>query len=86
MYTKEQLCRMEQPELVKLIDEGRLVYLPCKVGDIVYQVSSRGGINSLIVPNFHTIIRWIEDKVFGVIIFPTLPEAEKALKEMELSE
>ncbi len=27
--TKEELCRLEQAELVKLIDEGRLVYLPC---------------------------------------------------------
>ena len=26
--TKEELCRLEQSELVKLIDEGRLVYLP----------------------------------------------------------
>ena len=27
--TKEELCRLEQSELVKLIDEGQLVYLPC---------------------------------------------------------
>lgn len=25
IYTKEQLCRLEQPELVKLIEEGRLI-------------------------------------------------------------
>lgn len=30
--TRAELCRLEQAELVKLIDEGRLVYLPCKVG------------------------------------------------------
>jgi len=33
--TKSELCRLEQPELMKLIDEGKLVYLPCKIGDKV---------------------------------------------------
>ena len=33
--THDELCRMEQSKLVKLIDEGKLVYLPCKVGDII---------------------------------------------------
>ena len=28
--TKDELCRLEQSELVKLIDEGQLVYLPTK--------------------------------------------------------
>lgn len=40
MKTKDELCRLEQPDLVKLIDEGRLVYLPCKVGDTVYSLLS----------------------------------------------
>lgn len=31
----EELCRMEQSQLIKLIDEGKLVYLPCKVGDMI---------------------------------------------------
>ena len=34
--THEELCRMEQSQLIKLIDEGKLVYLPCKVEDTVY--------------------------------------------------
>ena len=34
--THEELCRMEQSQLIKLIDEGKLVYLSCKVGDTVY--------------------------------------------------
>lgn len=38
--TNEQLCRMEQSQLVKLIDKGRLVYLPCKIGDSVYSLLS----------------------------------------------
>ena len=41
MYSKEELCRLEQSELVKLIDEGQLVYLPCKVGDVVYIPSEK---------------------------------------------
>ena len=36
MYNKEELCRLEQSELVKLIEEGELVYFPCKVGDTLY--------------------------------------------------
>lgn len=28
--THDELCRMEQSQLIKLIDEGKLVYLPCK--------------------------------------------------------
>ena len=39
MYNKEELCRLEQSELVKLIEEGRLVYLPCKEGDTVYDIA-----------------------------------------------
>ena len=36
--TKEELCRLEQSELVKLIDEGQLAYLPAKIGDDIYWV------------------------------------------------
>lgn len=38
--THEELCRMEQSQLIKMIDEGKLVYLPCKRGDIVYFIKS----------------------------------------------
>ena len=38
--THEELCRMEQSQLIKLIDEGTLVYLPCKRGDTVYFIKS----------------------------------------------
>ena len=34
--THDELCRMEQSKLIKLIDEGKLIYLPCKVGKTVY--------------------------------------------------
>jgi nitroimidazol reductase NimA-like FMN-containing flavoprotein (pyridoxamine 5'-phosphate oxidase superfamily) len=36
--TNDDLKRLEQSELIKLIDEGRLVYLSYKVGDIVYLI------------------------------------------------
>ena len=38
--TQEELCRMEQSKLIKLIDEGKLVYLACKVGETVYTLLS----------------------------------------------
>lgn len=34
--TKDDLCRLEQPELVKLIEEDRLTYQPCKVGNTIW--------------------------------------------------
>ena len=38
--THEELCRMEQSKLIKLIDEGKLIYLPCKRGDKIYSLLS----------------------------------------------
>ena len=38
MKTKEELCRMEQSKLVKLIDEGKLLYSPYVIGDTVYAI------------------------------------------------
>ena len=38
--TKEELCKLQYHELIKLIDEGRLIYLPCKVGETIYQIGS----------------------------------------------
>jgi hypothetical protein len=41
--TIDELRRLEQPELVKLIDEGKLMYPPCAVGDTVYGLGSYFG-------------------------------------------
>ena len=38
--TKEELCRLEYSELIRLINEERLIYLPCKVDEKIYRISS----------------------------------------------
>ena len=47
--THEELCRMEQSQLIKLIDEGKLVYLPCKVGDMAYFWYKENHLEDLII-------------------------------------
>ena len=92
--TKSELCRLEQPELMKLIDEGRLVYLPCKLSDIVYWISNfKGGI-------YQGTVAEIKISGFGFdlviwnsagqaikkelkCVFFTREEAEQKLKESE---
>ena len=75
-------------------EEGRLVVLLCKVGDIVYSATSYSGICK------HEIRKIIVDKrgafacssckfpisEFGKRLFLTREEAEKALEEMEKDE
>jgi hypothetical protein len=61
--------------------DGRLVVLPCKVGDTVYSTSpNQDKAIACYVPSLHTIARWIEDGVFGKTVFLTRAEAEEALK------
>ena len=33
--TNQELMQLPHSEMIKLIDEGKLIYLPCKVGDII---------------------------------------------------
>jgi hypothetical protein len=54
--TKDELCRLEQSELVNLIDKGKLLYLSCLKGDIVYFVKSA----------FSVAEKPIEAKVLGI--------------------
>jgi len=54
--TKYELCRLEQSELVNLIDKGKLLYLSCLKGDIVYFVKSA----------FTIAEKPIEAKVLGI--------------------
>ncbi len=54
--TKYEFCRLEQSELVNLIDKGKLLYLSCLKGDIVYFVKSA----------FSIAEKPIEAKVLGI--------------------
>ena len=94
--TRAELCRLEQAELVKLIEEGRLVYLPCKVGDTVWKIKSvfsyftkpmEDRIDLIKIFRSETIVtctsgvKFNIDKI-GKIVFLTPEEAEQKLKEL----
>ena len=63
---------------------GRLVVLPCKVGDTVYRIfnppSREPVISAHTLMSVDYIVRWIDK--FGKTVFLTREEAEKALEAM----
>mgnify|MGYP007080086376 FL=1 len=72
-------------ELAEADREGRLVVLPCKVGDTVYRIfnppSREPVISAHTLMSVDYIVRWIDK--FGKTVFLTREEAEKALKTKE---
>lgn len=76
----DRLC-----DLAEADRDGRVVVLPCKVGDTVYRIFNPPGREPVI--SAHTlmsvdyIVRWLDK--FGKTVFLTREEAEKALEEME---
>ena len=89
-YDWKSECVKKLAEYETAEDEGRLLILPCKAGDTVYHVGSYSGITK------HTIRELIVDtegayacslckfpiSQFGVSVFLTYEEAEKALGEL----
>ena len=72
-------------ELENAEEEGRLVVLPCKVGDIVYKIMcQRDNFDDRpyrIITSVNFRLDMADD--IGKTVFLTREEAEKALKEME---
>ena len=69
-------------DLIKAEQDGRLVVLPCKVGDTVYQIDAERV--------YESEVKWIifdcndiafDERAIGVSIFLTREEAEAALAE-----
>ena len=71
-------------ELAEADKDGRVVVLPCKVGDTVYRLQyieqTPGRFIVGVAPIEFTLI-WLD--YIGETVFPTREEAEKALQEME---
>lgn len=70
----------ELTALVKARDEGRVVVLPCKVGDVLYTASPvKGMVTSFEAPD----LSWIVENIpqFGKTVFITRAEAEAAQRE-----
>lgn len=78
-------------ELLRAEQDGRLVVLPCKVGDAVYFSTHNGTICSHIIRRFERNKKsdymcsslWIPIDEFGKTVFLTREEAEKALEARE---
>lgn len=72
-------------ELAEADKAGRVVVLPCKVGDTVYRIfnppSREPVISAHTLMSVDYIVRWIDK--FGKTVFLTREEAEKALEERE---
>lgn len=69
-------------DLARADKDGRLVVLPCKVGDTVYRIfnppSREPVISAHTLMSVDYIVRWIDK--FGKTVFLTREEAEKALE------
>lgn len=93
----EQLAEWleKSKEYQQLEEQGRLIKLPCKVGDVVYVTESTlveamcvriqldGDRNGIwINAKEYPYDRWISFKAFGKTVFLTKSEAEAKLKEL----
>ena len=72
-------------ELAEADKDGRLVVLPCKVGDTVYRIfnppSREPVISAHTLMSVDYIVRWIDK--FGKTVFLTREEAERALEAIK---
>lgn len=71
-------------ELAKADKEGRMVVLPCKVGDTVYRlqyIEQTPGRFTVGVAPIEFMLIWLDD--ISETVFLTREDAEKALAEME---
>ena len=69
-----------------LEEQGLLLRLPCKVGDMVYQiwnVDDKPEIREMKIAALNNLVALIEYGEFGKTIFLTQEEAKQKLKEME---
>lgn len=95
IWTKNQQLIDKLAYYEDLEEQGRLVKLPCKVGDIVYiaetvlveamciRIQLDGDRNGIwINAKEYPCDRWISFKAFGKTVFLTKSEAEAKLKEL----
>ena len=74
-------------ELEDLEEQGRLLRLPCKVGDSVYRFGYADGkaykVQKLVIRTLANLVAIMESGELGKSVFLTREEAEAKLKEME---
>lgn len=93
---REELCRLEQPKLAKLIEQGKLKYIPFSVGDKIWKIKSLFSyldkpiediIDRIIILKDDIIISCVSGSKFnfdnlGEKVFLKFEDAEKKIKEM----
>ena len=71
-------------ELEDKIEQGKMIELPCKVGDTVYQTDGVRIYESKVELLIYDCGRWaFNEKAIGSSVFLTREEAEKRLKELQ---
>ena len=92
--TNQELMQLPHSKMIKLIDEGKLVYLPCNLGDEVYWLSyfgsgiCQGTVSGILISGFGIDLK-ITRRASNIItkelekVYFSREEAEKALKERE---
>jgi hypothetical protein len=79
-YVKDMIEKLAEYE--DLEEKELLLKLPCKVGDIIYEIVN-DEIISFSFQQQWRIARYLEAGIFGKIAFLTKEEAEQALKRLE---
>jgi hypothetical protein len=67
-----------------LEEQGRLIKLPCKIGDVVYRIVRRQRGDCFVRPTIlgkHNLYRAVVNDEFGKTVFLTAEEAEAAIYE-----
>lgn len=83
-YEKEickKLADYEQAE-----EDGLLIRLPCKVGDVIYYFMNVDGVKVVAehkIARISNLVYIMEEEVFGKTVFLTKAEAEQALAKMK---
>ena len=74
-------------EYEDLEEQGRLLRLPCKVGDSMYRFGYADGkaykVQKLVIRTLANLVAIMESGEFGKSVFLTREEAKAKLKEME---
>jgi hypothetical protein len=65
-----------------LEEQGRLIELPCKVGEIIYEIHNNEIRTNRLVTKWK-IARYLEEGFFDELVFTTKEEAEAKLQELK---
>ena len=80
-------CCNKLAEYEDLEEQGRLLRLPCKVGDSVYRFGYADGkaykVQKLVIRTLANLVAIMESGEFGKSVFLSLEEAKNKLNKME---